>query len=155
MEQHPSFALERRTIEHIPASERHGRPWHQLALWFSNNVQINTLVIGAVPVGMGLGLTWSIISILVGNLVGALFMAYHSAQGPQLGLPQMVQSRAQFGFYGALLPSVMVVLMYLGFAVEGSLVAGQAIATWAHLPKAMGIVVFNVVLLLIPWWATG
>ncbi|MGP3939341.1 MULTISPECIES: cytosine permease [Streptomyces] len=40
----------------------------------------------------------------------------------------MVQSRAQFGFYGALLPSVMVVLMYLGFAVEGSLVAGQAIA---------------------------
>ncbi|MFE9064758.1 purine-cytosine permease family protein [Streptomyces violaceusniger] len=150
MEQHPSFALERRTIEHIPASERHGRPWHQLALWFSNNVQINTLIIGAVPVGMGLGLTWSIISILVGNLVGALFMAYHSAQGPQLGLPQMVQSRAQFGFYGAILPSVMVVLMYLGFAVEGSLVAGQAIATWAHLPKALGIVVFNVVLLLIP-----
>ncbi|MFE5162529.1 purine-cytosine permease family protein [Streptomyces sp. NPDC056697] len=150
MEQHPSFTLERRTIEHIPASERHGRPWHQLALWFSNNVQINTLVIGAVPVGMGLGLTWSIISILVGNLVGALFMAYHSAQGPQLGLPQMVQSRAQFGFYGAVLPSAMVVLMYLGFAVEGSLVAGQAIATWAHLPKPLGIVVFNVVLLLIP-----
>ncbi|MEV6126831.1 cytosine permease [Streptomyces violaceusniger] len=120
------------------------------ALWFSNNVQINTLIIGAVPVGMGLGLTWSIISILVGNLVGALFMAYHSAQGPQLGLPQMVQSRAQFGFYGAILPSVMVVLMYLSFAVEGSLVAGQAIATWAHLPKALGIVVFNVVLLLIP-----
>ncbi|MCX4729022.1 cytosine permease [Streptomyces sp. NBC_01306] len=150
MKGHPSFALERRTIEHIPATERHGRPWHQLALWFSTNVQINTLITGAVTIGMGLDLTWAVISIVVGNLVGGLFMAYHSAQGPQLGLPQMVQSRAQFGLYGAVLPSAMVVLMYLGFAVEGSLVAGQAIAAWAHVPKTVGIVVFNLVLLMIP-----
>nr|WSX24338.1 cytosine permease [Streptomyces tubercidicus] len=150
MKRQTPFALERRTIEHIPAAERHGKPWHQLALWFSTNVQINTLITGAVTIGMGLDLTWAIISIVVGNLVGGLFMAYHSAQGPQLGLPQMVQSRAQFGFYGAVLPSAMVVLMYLGFAVEGSLVAGQAIATWAHVPKIAGIVVFNLVLLLIP-----
>ena len=26
--------------------------------------------------------------------------AFHSAQGPQLGLPQMIQSRAQFGYIG-------------------------------------------------------
>jgi len=28
-------------------------------------------------------------------------MAAHSAQGPQLGIPQMIQSRAQFGVLGA------------------------------------------------------
>ena len=28
-------------------------------------------------------------------------MAFHSAQGPQLGLPQLVQSRPQFGYRGA------------------------------------------------------
>ena len=30
-------------------------------------------------------------------------MAFRSAQGPQLGLPQMIQSRPQFGYIGALL----------------------------------------------------
>lgn len=82
MKRQTPFALERRTIEHIPAAERHGKPWHQLALWFSTNVQINTLITGAVTIGMGLDLTWAIISIVVGNLVGGLFMAYHPRRGP-------------------------------------------------------------------------
>ena len=33
----------------------------------------------------------------------SFFMAFHSTQGPQLGLPQMIQSRPQFGYVGALL----------------------------------------------------
>jgi NCS1 family nucleobase:cation symporter-1 len=45
----------------------------------------------------GASLFWSVLAIVVGVLVGTLFMAFHSAQGPQLGLPQMIQSRRQFG----------------------------------------------------------
>lgn len=41
-------------------------------------------------------------------------MALHSAQGPRLGIPQMIQSRAQFGFCGAILPILLVILMYVG-----------------------------------------
>jgi purine-cytosine permease-like protein len=44
-------------------------------------------------------------------------MAFHSAQGPKLGLPQMIQSRPQFGYYGALLPVVVAVLLFIGFNV--------------------------------------
>jgi purine-cytosine permease-like protein len=42
-------------------------------------------------------------------------MAGHSAQGPKLGIPQMIQSRAQFGYLGASVPLVVVMLMYVGF----------------------------------------
>ena len=54
-------------------------------------------------------------------------MAYHSAQGPQLGLPQMIQSRAQFGFYGANVPMVIVIAMYLGFYAGGAVLGARAV----------------------------
>jgi NCS1 family nucleobase:cation symporter-1 len=38
-----------------------------------------------------------------GALVGGVVIALASAQGPRMGIPQMVQSRGQFGRYGALL----------------------------------------------------
>jgi purine-cytosine permease-like protein len=37
------------------------------------------------------------------NLVGGVLMTLHSAQGPQMGIAQMIQSRAQPGSLGALL----------------------------------------------------
>lgn len=49
----------------------------------------------------GGNLLWSLIAIIGGVLLGTFFMAFHSAQGPQLGLPQMIQSRPQFGYVGA------------------------------------------------------
>jgi NCS1 family nucleobase:cation symporter-1 len=53
-------------------------------------------------------------------------MALHSAQGPKLGIPQMVQSRAQFGFLGEILPLILVVLMYIGFFATSGALAGTA-----------------------------
>ncbi len=54
-------------------------------------------------------------------------MALHSAQGPRLGLPQMISSRAQFGVLGAAIPLVLVIVMYLGFTATGTVLSGQAI----------------------------
>ena len=55
-------------------------------------------------------------------------MAFHSAQGPQLGLPQMIQSRPQFGYVGALLVWLFAYLQYAGFNVFNTILAGQAAA---------------------------
>ena len=52
------------------------------------------------------------LAIVVGTLIGTLFMAFHSAQGPQLGLPQMIQSRPQFGYIGALLVWLFAYVQY-------------------------------------------
>ena len=57
------------------------------------------------------------LAIVIGVLIGTLFMAFHSAQGPQLGLPQMIQSRPQFGYVGALLVWLFAYVQYAGFNV--------------------------------------
>jgi purine-cytosine permease-like protein len=61
------------------------------------------------------------------DAVGALFMALHSAQGPRLGVPQMIQSRAQFGYFGALLVVLVAVVMYIGFFASNLVLGGQSI----------------------------
>ena len=69
----------------------------------------------------------AILAIALGNLVGGLFMALHSAQGPRLGVPQMIQSRAQYGTYGALLVVAVVVFMYIGFFSSNLILGGQSL----------------------------
>ncbi|MBW8709868.1 MAG: cytosine permease, partial [Mycobacterium sp.] len=93
--------VEVRSIDYVPLNERHGRVWNQGPLWFMSNAQIATLAVGTFSVTGGGNLIWSILAIVGGVVFGTFFMAFHSAQGPQLGLPQMIQSRPQFGYVGA------------------------------------------------------
>jgi len=143
--------VERRTIDHIPDSDRRGQPNSLFTLWFASNVQVTGFATGLISVSLGLDLKWAIISIVIGNLVGGLFMAYHSVQGPRLGVAQMIQSRAQFGFYGALVPVVVVILLYLGFFITSAVLGGHAIADLLHVPYAAGVIISNVVILLVTW----
>ena len=120
-----SLQIERRSIDHIPASERHGTPNRLFFIWFGANMQITAAAAGAVAVLIGLSLPWALLALLIGNLFGVTFMAAHSAQGPTLGIPQMIQSRAQFGFYGAILPLVLVLLMYVGYFAASAILAAR------------------------------
>src|ERR1700759_64143 len=122
-----SEGVEIRSIDYVPVSERHGKPWHLGPVWFQGNAQLSTLAVGAIGVAAGLNLIWTLIAITAGVLVGTLFMAFHSAQGPKLGLPQMIQSRAQFGYYGWLLPVVVAVMLFIGFNVFNTLLGGDVI----------------------------
>ncbi|MFF4827765.1 purine-cytosine permease family protein [Streptomyces sp. NPDC001312] len=140
----PTGLVERRTIDVVPESERHGRPFNQFTLWFGAYMQITAVVNGALAVAFGADLLWGIIGLLIGNLLGGIVMALHSAQGPRLGLPQMISSRAQFGVLGAVLPLVMVIVMYLGFAATGTVLAGQAVNEIVHTSaRPVGIIVFG------------
>ena len=96
--------IERRSIDAIPAEERQGTPANQFTLWLGANLQITAIVDGALAVVFGADALWAIIGLLLGNLAGGAVMALHSAQGPRLGLPQMISSRAQFGVFGAVVP---------------------------------------------------
>lgn len=119
--------VEKRSIDFIPESERYGKPASLFYIWFGANMNITTIASGVLPVMLGLNLFWSALAIILGSLIGAIFMASHSAQGPKLGIPQMIQSRAQFGVIGAVLPLLFVMLIYLGFFVSNTLLAAQAI----------------------------
>lgn len=119
---------ELRFVEFIPHKERHGHPASQFPLWFSVNMMLLTTLTGGIGVLAGLNMFWSVVAIVIGNLVGAVFVAAHAVQGPRLGIPQMIQSRAQFGVYGAVLPLVAVFIMYIGYFASNSVIAGDAIA---------------------------
>ncbi|TCJ23416.1 purine-cytosine permease family protein [Nocardioides jejuensis] len=136
--------MESRTIDVVPESERHGTPRSQFTLWFGANMQITAIVDGALAVVFGADALWAIIGLVLGNILGGAVMALHSAQGPRLGLPQMISSRAQFGVYSAAIPLVLVVTMYLGFAATGTVLAGQAINETVGVDaRWFGIVVFG------------
>ena len=119
--------IENKSIDFVPESERHGKVHSLGFLWLGINLTILTVGTGAVCVTLGLNLAWSMLAIFIGNVGGALLMAAHSAQGPHLGIPQMIQSRAQFGVVGAMIPLIMVVIMYLGYASTGSVYTAQTV----------------------------
>lgn len=141
MAQQSTLSIERRSIDHVPPEERHGSVTSLFTIWFAANMQVTTIVTGALATVLGLPLVWGLVAIAVGNLVGAVFMALHSAQGPKLGVPQMIQSRAQFGFYGAILPLLLVILMYLGFFASSGVLGGQALHEWSGLGVDWSIIV--------------
>ncbi|MFD8386815.1 purine-cytosine permease family protein [Streptomyces sp. NPDC059679] len=137
--------VELRSIDVVPDNERHGRAFSQFTLWLGANLQITAVVTGALAVVFGGDVVWSIVGLLIGNLLGGAVMALHSAQGPKLGLPQMIQSRAQFGVRGAVVPLLLVVVMYVGFFASGSVLAGQAVGELTYTNDTTGIVVFAAV----------
>jgi nucleobase:cation symporter-1, NCS1 family len=144
--------LERHGIDYIPPSERHGKPHTLFTFWAASNVQILAISVGVLAIVFGLSLPWAIFAIIVGNAAGGLYMALHSVQGPRLGLPQMMQSRAQFGMYGTALPNIIVVLMYIGYFTSSAILGGQAVATLFHVTTLEGIIIVNVFVLLVTWF---
>jgi len=141
--------IEVRSIDYVPLNERHGKLWHLGPLWFMSNAQIATLAVGLISITTGGNLVWSLIAIVLGALVGTFFMAFHSAQGPQLGLPQMIQSRPQFGYVGALLIWLFVYVQYFGFNIFNSILAGQALHTTVHGSDKLWFVVVTAVALVV------
>src|SRR6202020_3191894 len=91
-----------------------------------------TIVTGGLAVtGFALPFLWAVSALLIGNLVGAVFMALRAAQGPTLGVPQMVQTRGQFGSLGSLLVIGIVIVMYVGFLSSNLVLGGEALASLA------------------------
>lgn len=139
--------LEDKTIQPIPENERHGKARDLFTIWFGSNIMIMTMVTGGLATTVfGLSFVPAIVGIILGNVIGAVFMALHAAQGPQLGVAQMIQTRGQFGSYGALLIVVLVVVMYLGFFAANLVFGGEALAALSPgISVDAGIVVIGVV----------
>jgi len=142
--------LEIPTIQPIPAADRHGTARDLFTVWFGSNIMLLTVVTGGLAVTVfHLSFAWSLAALGLGNLVGGIFMALHAAQGPTLGVPQMVQTRGQFGSFGSLLVVGIVIVMYVGFLASNLVLSGEALASlapgWPDTPgiflvSALGVV---------------
>jgi purine-cytosine permease-like protein len=135
-------AIERRSIDWVPEEERHGKLWHQAPLWFLGNFQYFSIPIGFIGPALGLSLPWTIVAGALGILTGTVFMAFHAAQGPTLGLPQMIQSRAQFGYRGVVVPLFATLFTYVAFNVADQVLLADGLdAAFGWNPDAVAVTV--------------
>lgn len=137
--------LETRSIDYVPLAERHGKAWHLWPIWFCGEAHLTTLAVGIIGIGLGANLMWSAIAIFLGCAFGTLFMAGHSTQGPQMGLPQLIQSRPQFGYLGALLVYVVAIVTYVGYNAFNQLLVGQTLHELFDAPQEPSAILFSLV----------
>lgn len=134
--------IEVRSIDWVPEQERTAKLWHQAPLWFLGNFQYFSISLGFIGPFMGLSLLWTAVASIIGISIGTLFMAFHASQGPQMGLPQMVQSRAQFGFRGVIVPLIGTLFTYIAFNVADTVLLGQGLqGAFGWDPLAVTIIV--------------
>ncbi|MFT4065443.1 purine-cytosine permease family protein [Paraburkholderia sp.] len=136
------LTIESNSIEYVAPENRHGKPVDLFTLWFCTNVAPLAVISGATSVLVfHLDVVSAILAIAAGQFFGAIFHALTSAQGPLVGVPQMIQSRAQFGRYGSLLVVGFTTLIYLGFFVSNIILAGKTLHTVAPVvPAQVGTV---------------
>ncbi len=91
-------------------------------LWFLGNFQPFSIATGFLGVQLGLSLGWAILAGALGILTGTLFMAFHASQGPVFGLPQMIQSRAQFGYRGVVVALFASFFTFMAFNVVDQII---------------------------------
>ena len=119
--------IERRSIEFVPEGERHGRVVDQGPFWFLSNFHFFAIAIGFVGPSLGLTLGYTAIAGTLGILIGTTFQAFHASQGAELGLPQMIQSRAQFGGRGVIVPLLGVLISLLGYNVVATVLLAEGL----------------------------
>ncbi len=138
------LGIESRSIDYVPLRERHGKVWHLWPVWFTGDAHLATLATGAIAVSLGSSLAWAAVAIVSGCALGTFFMAFHSTQGPQMGLPQMIQSRPQFGYLGALLVWVVALVTYVGYSAFNELLAGDTLRALTGAPAGAAYAPFAV-----------
>src|SRR5580658_1761085 len=128
---HVLMGIELHSIDYVPECERHGLVRDQGPFWFLSNFHFFAIAIGFVGPSLGLSLGYTALAGTLGMLVGTVFLAFHASQGAELGLPQMIQSRAQFGYRGVIVPLIATLISLVGYnVVSTQLVADGAAALW-------------------------
>jgi purine-cytosine permease-like protein len=134
--------IEDRTISEVPDDNRHGEARDLFTFWFGPNITLLAVVNGALATAVyGLPFWLAAVGLVIGNLAGGAVLALHSVQGSRLGLPQLVQTRAQFGSSGAIGVAACVAVISVGFLAVNLVLAGQSLSLLSsHIPVAGTII---------------
>jgi NCS1 family nucleobase:cation symporter-1 len=119
--------VESHSIDIIPDDERGGKVSGQFTLWFATNANVFNFVLGGFAILFGLNVFWALIAMFLGVFLGLAFTSLHAVQGPRLGVPQMIQSRGQFGFYGAIIVFLASIVLDVGYLAAQQVVQAQSL----------------------------
>jgi len=143
--------IEKYNIGFVPLTERYGSEKRLFTIWFSINLSIVCLTVGTLGILAGLSLAQTALALVLGNAIGTVFMAAHSAQGPHLGIPQMIQSRAQFGVFGAAIPLVAVIVTYTLYLAADEVVIRRTIASLLPIGTDSAMILFGGAVLVVAY----
>jgi purine-cytosine permease-like protein len=147
-----SIRIETHSIDVVPQAERRGHVAGQAPFWFLGNFQFFTIAIGFIGPSMGLGVGWTGLAGASGILFGTVFMALHASQGSQLGLPQMVQSRAQFGYRGVLVPLFATLVTFCGYNIVQTKLVADGLAALLGWNRPVVAVIIGLISFLLAAW---
>lgn len=114
-------------IEPIPPSERHGKPWELGAMWAGAFLNYASLLTGSLLVVFGLGILDALTAVAVGAALAAVILGLLSVSGPRGGVPQIVFSRAVFGYRGAYLAGALTLFLAVGWFAVDCVIATNAL----------------------------
>jgi NCS1 family nucleobase:cation symporter-1 len=112
--------VEQLGVEPVNAAQRTGSTFSVFSLWFGANVEFGSLVTGVLATAaFGLSFWQAALAIVIGNIFGAAGLSALSIFGPKLGMPELIQSRRAFGYFGNFLPAICNIVMGVSwFAVN-------------------------------------
>jgi NCS1 family nucleobase:cation symporter-1 len=143
------LSIEVRSIDYIPERERRGSARHLGAVWFVGNAELVSMATGPIGISLGLNFAWTAVALVLGAAIGVSGMALHSAQGPKLGLSQMIQSRAQFGVLGSLVPVLVALFIFVGYSVFDTYLGGEVLNSTINTGLEISYVIFIAVAVLL------
>ena len=137
------LSIEGRGMEPIPENARYGSVGRIFTVWFTPNLVPAAFFIGTLVTldFLKLGFVTGLLAIVVGNLVGAFFVALLSTMGPKLGLAQMPAARLPFG-KSIVVPGILNWLSTIGWDGINSLFGAYALTILIPgLPFVVGLLI--------------
>ncbi|KAF5666216.1 purine-cytosine permease [Fusarium heterosporum] len=130
--------VEENGVQPVPSEERtHTRYSDLFTMFCTGLLSILPLPTGALGTTLyGLGLRDVSLIVVFFNIVTCIPPAFLSIGGYKTGMRQMIQARYSFGLYLVIVPTLLNAGTVTGFALIGSIVSGQAIASMSENAKA-------------------
>ena len=136
------LSVESHGMEPIPANARYGSVNRIFTVWFTPNLVPAAFFIGTLVTldFLKLGFVTSILAVVVGNLVGAYFVALLSTMGPKLGLAQMPAARLPFG-KSIVVPGLLNWVSTIGWDGINSVFGAVALTLLTGMPFIAGLII--------------
>jgi len=143
------LAVEPFGIEPIPPKERHGKTRQMFTLWSATNLNVVTWFTGFLGIEFGLSLKYAVLSVVLGNILGAALLGLSSALGPALGRPLIPASKRAFGKLGIRGLAFLNFLNNVGWLSVNlvlAVMALQQISSLGYLPALLLIAVITLII---------
>lgn len=120
--------IENYGVDYIPEDQRFSKPANLLWILFGGSMTFGIIVIGWIPVSLGLGWWPAISAVIVGSIIGSTLLSPMGLFGVRTGTNNPVSSGAHFGAMGRLIGSTLGITADLVFAALCIWAAGEVLA---------------------------